>query len=231
MTTINSFSSWELLHEFDTAVMSAEDYSTFGNVGEVMPEVLTPLTLSVISSSLNKAIRSNITDEKSSSCYFELFQLSHFRLAINVFNTFLTFTEKEINLAIKVHGLIVFGHDFVNDEVHRIAIHRFGIGTNGKKFELIWNLFKSCWNNKSVSNRLQQFMDMFCGTYDLDKLEKFTSIENLYDDISMKILEMNFPGKVHGATTKVSAFYQFVALLTLAEGNLGLYELSSMNFN
>lgn len=38
MTSINAFSSWELLHEFDSAVMSPEDLCTFANVGEVSIE-------------------------------------------------------------------------------------------------------------------------------------------------------------------------------------------------
>lgn len=36
MTSTGSYTSWEIMHEFDTAVMSEEDYFSFGNVGEVM---------------------------------------------------------------------------------------------------------------------------------------------------------------------------------------------------
>lgn len=32
MTSIDAFTAWELLHEFDTAVMSDDDLFSFGNV-------------------------------------------------------------------------------------------------------------------------------------------------------------------------------------------------------
>lgn len=35
MTSMNAYTAYELLHEFDTACMSPEDVSTFGNIGEV----------------------------------------------------------------------------------------------------------------------------------------------------------------------------------------------------
>lgn len=34
MTSLKAFSPWELLHEFDSAIMSCDDVSTFGNIGE-----------------------------------------------------------------------------------------------------------------------------------------------------------------------------------------------------
>lgn len=36
MTSLTAFTPWELLHEFDTAIMSPDDVSTFGNIGEVI---------------------------------------------------------------------------------------------------------------------------------------------------------------------------------------------------
>lgn len=35
ITTLGAMSYWEILHEFDTPVMSTDDCFTFANVGEV----------------------------------------------------------------------------------------------------------------------------------------------------------------------------------------------------
>lgn len=45
ITTLNSWDEFELLHEFDTAVLSEEDtFLTKANIGEVMPGALTVLS-------------------------------------------------------------------------------------------------------------------------------------------------------------------------------------------
>ena len=48
VTTIFRWTDWELGHEFDTATASDHEVSTRGNVGEVLPGALSPLTLSTV---------------------------------------------------------------------------------------------------------------------------------------------------------------------------------------
>lgn len=219
MTSTTAFSSWELLHEFDTAIMSADDLHTFGNVGEVMPEAITPLTITTLGPSLNRAMLSVITPEKISPLYSALFASSHYRISINVFNAFLSFVEKEITLTNRVHGLAVFGHEFINEKLHRLAVHRNGIGSRRLKLYLVYDLFVSMWRNETIAHEGQQFMDKFRGTYDPHNLAKFPSMKSLYDDLSKKIVEMDYVSEVHCCTTKSITGYEFIVFGILAEGS------------
>lgn len=85
MTSKNVFSSWELLHEFDTAVMSDEDMFTFGNVGEVMAQIMTPLTTSILIPSFEKGLLKNFPLAIESIHFNQLMNVSSHRLTLNVF--------------------------------------------------------------------------------------------------------------------------------------------------
>jgi len=56
VTTLDTFSDWELLHEYDLATMCVDDLYTLANVGEVFPSVSTPLTITTIAALLDRAI-------------------------------------------------------------------------------------------------------------------------------------------------------------------------------
>lgn len=221
MTSTAAFSSWELLHEFDTAIMSAEDLHTFGNIGEVMPEAITPLTFSTLGPSLNRAMLSVITPGKVSPLYTALFASSHHRISIDVFNAFLFFVENEITLPNRVHGLAVFGHEFINEKLHQLAVHRNGIGSRRLKLYLAYDLFSSMWQNKTIARDGQQFVEKSRGTYDAHNLKKFKSMQSLYDDLSTKIREMDYVCMVHCCTTKSITGYEFIVFRVLAEGSEG----------
>lgn len=112
MTSKNIFSPWELLHEFDTAVMSDEDMFTFGNVGEVMPQIMTPLTTSLLIPSIEKGLLKNFPLATASNYYNQLVNVTHHRLSMNVFMVFMRLVKKEISIEDRAHGTAIFAYDF-----------------------------------------------------------------------------------------------------------------------
>ena len=56
VTTAFRWTDWELAHELDTAFASDHEISTRGNVGEVLPGALSPLTLSTVVKCLDLAL-------------------------------------------------------------------------------------------------------------------------------------------------------------------------------
>lgn len=111
-TSTKSYSSWELLHEFDTAVMSDEDLFTFGNVGEVMSQVMTMLSISVLIPSFEKGLLKNFPIAKEAKFFNQLMAISHGRVAMNVFSVFMRMVKQEISMENRVHGIAIFGHEF-----------------------------------------------------------------------------------------------------------------------
>lgn len=135
---------------------------------------------------------------------------------------FLLAVEKKITLENKMHGIIVFGHDFITDDIHRIALHRNGPATVRKTLPIIWNLLKDLFLNSRKCEALQKFTDQFIGTYDPTNVDQFKSAMELFADLKFNVDKMSYPALVHGSTSKSSLFYQIIALTILAENSTGM---------
>lgn len=125
MTSTKSYTTWEIMHEFDSAVMSDEDYFTFGNVGEIMPEPMTPLSISVTIPAFEKGLLHYSPIPVAMSKFANTtFGISHFRFAINVFNFVLKAMKTEITFQNRLHELSLFGHAFITDEIEKVTLVR-----------------------------------------------------------------------------------------------------------
>lgn len=208
------------MHEFDTAVMSDEDYSSFGNVGEVMPEAITPLSISVVIPAFENGLMhySPIKVEKSKYAN-SIMGISYGRTTINVFNVVLKSVKQEITIQNRLHELSIFGHAFITDEIHKLAIQRNGTINKLTELGLICHLVKYGWKTKSIIQELHQFMEKFIGTYNRRNLRVFQSLHELYDDVTKKIGDSfaNVQG-VHGLSTMMCSMYQTILFTSLAEG-------------
>lgn len=56
ITTLNSWTEFELLHEFDVPILTHQELFTVSNVAEVMPGAITPLSNTIINYSISKNI-------------------------------------------------------------------------------------------------------------------------------------------------------------------------------
>lgn len=219
MTSIRSFSAWELLHEFDTAVMSEQDYFSFGNVGEVLSQTVTPLTISALIPSFETGLLRNFPVHKESKFFEQIMAISHNRIAINVFSVFLRTVKREITMENRVHGIAILGHEFITNEIHQLAAHRYGYLSKLTELWQMWSVFKVGWNGKPRVEQLNRFMEKFIGTYNRRNLQMFQSLKALYEDITKKIGEdFSYVQSVHGSTTMMGTIYQIIIFSALAEG-------------
>lgn len=222
MTSKNVFSPWELLHEMDTAVMSDEEMFTFGNVGEVMPNIMHPLTTSILIPSFELGLLKNFPLTIESNYFNQLMNVSHHRLSMNVFMVFMRLVKEKITIENRAHGIAIFGHEFVTDEIHRLAKHRFGLASKSLEMQYIWNVVRASWNGKRKVRELEKFMAGFNGIYSGSTLEKFSLME-LYNDISMKLKDhFSYVQSIHGLTTMLTTCYQIIMFSTLSEGKTEL---------
>lgn len=212
------------MHEFDTAVMSDEDYFTFANVGEVMPAAMTPLSISVTIPALENALMHYspipIAIAKFSNT---LFGISHCRIAMNVFNVAMKALKSEITIQNRLHELSICGHSYITDDIQQLAIHRNGTISKLAEFRIIAHLIKFGWKTHSILHEMQEFMKTFTGTYDRQNLRKFRSLRELYDDVSLQSGgTFEYVMGVHGLCTMMCSMYQTVLFTVLAEGRTDL---------
>lgn len=118
-----------------------------------MPETLTPLTLSTYAQLAGQGITATVFPNNDfSKLYSKMLQSSHFRFALQIYSLFLLRVEKEISVADKVNGLAIFGHNYLTEKIHKIAIHRNGVMSFRQKLAALWDVFhvRFAFKKKSV---------------------------------------------------------------------------------
>lgn len=197
--------------------MSDEDYFTFGNVGEVMPEVMTPLSLSVVIPSFEKGSFNNIPMAREPQFFNQAMAMSHNRVAINVFSAFLQVVDREISMANRVNGLSAFGHEYVTDEIHQIAVHRKGVVSKSTQFWYILQLIKCAWTGEPRIKKLEGFMEKLKG--DRRNPRMFQSLREIYESIAPMVANgLPYVQSVHGLSSMMCSFYQIIMFSALGEG-------------
>ena len=81
ITTLFTWTDWELQHEFDTGVASDHEVSTRGNVGEVLPGAMSPLTLSTVVKCLDLGLAEQARDKVGPGAF-----ISHTTTWVSVIN-------------------------------------------------------------------------------------------------------------------------------------------------
>lgn len=213
MTSTKSFTSWELLHEFDTAVMSEEDYFTFGNAAEVLPEVVSPLSISVME--WGRIDRSNFKSTFSQG----KIAISHYRIALNMFELFFRRVGREISLADRLIGISTFGHETLTDEALRIVQHRNGTIKTSSQLLFRFNLIKTAWSARSNAKKFGQFIEQFKKDCECEKINSENlTLKTLYENIEQKIGHRFYAIDVHEKITMICSAYQTILFLIIAEG-------------
>lgn len=225
MTSTKSFTAWELLHEFDSAIMSEEDYFTFGNVGEVMPEASTPLTSSLMIPSFERTLFKNYPLFEVSPFFHQIMAISHHRATVNLFGFFLRVVKGEITIQNRVHALTVFGHEFLTEEVLAIAVHRYGVVSKWLVLWNTWQALRNGWIAKSAIEGCGRFMEKSIDTYNRPNLQQFQSPKELYGDLAQKVENgFTYVQGIHGLSTMVGSVFQIILFTVIGEGK---NELSS----
>lgn len=208
------------MHESDTAVMSDEDYFSFGNVGEVLPEESTPLALSVSLPALQKGLLKFFPLYDRTMFVNNMMSISHNRVVVNVFPIFLKMVNKEITIQNRIHALTVLGHEFLTEEIHQMAIHRFGIASKRNKMINMWTIVKCSWKAKSAVEEMGRFIERCCSNENQKSDPKMSkSLDEMYEDLSEKISEdLPYMHSVHALVSSMSSVYQIILFSAMGEG-------------
>lgn len=101
--------------------MSSEDLFTTGNVQEVLPGALCPLTYAVLTKTLERGIHEQIAGkaEEGEEPYIQYFPTFRHHVFMDVMNVFFKSTDKEVGIDKKISAIAVLGYDFNTPETHR----------------------------------------------------------------------------------------------------------------
>ena len=121
VTTLFSWTDWELEHEFDTGSPSDHEVNTRGNVGEVLPGALTPLTLSTVVKCLDLGLAEQARDKIGPGVYIShttsWMSVMNHQVFLKFLDSLLRFPEPKLSVATRAIDLAVFGHEVTSPEM------------------------------------------------------------------------------------------------------------------
>ncbi|XP_076242647.1 rifampicin phosphotransferase-like isoform X2 [Calliopsis andreniformis] len=207
ITTLYSWTEYELMHELGTGVPSDIDLITFANVGEVFPYPMSPLNISIMLKAFNKAVAHIYNHEH------EYFLVVGNRAAINYYNMFLRDPRKEIIILNKVVDLALCGNIIITPEIHRIALERNGEAGFHRRIFLIYNMLMEMIRNSSMEKIARET----CQNLILNP-EDFHTAYSLYNEINQKHPEYLKITECHMYTSRVGITYQILTMIFLTKG-------------
>ncbi|OAD52987.1 putative phosphoenolpyruvate synthase [Eufriesea mexicana] len=208
ITTLYTWSDFELTHELDSGVPSDIDMLTFANVGEIFPYPLSPLSISVIAETFNTSVSTEFHTQDNI-----FFHIVGMKCTLNYYNLFLRQHSKEITLSNKVTDLAISGSIILTPEIHKVICERNGEPVPLAKILVFYKLIKNAIMNSTVEKNAKKIRQNLTLNG-----EDFHSAHNLYNEINQRYEEYRNVAECHMHTTRVSIFYQIFALGLLTNG-------------
>ncbi|EZA62576.1 Putative phosphoenolpyruvate synthase [Ooceraea biroi] len=209
ITTINAWTDFELMHELDSGVPCDVDLMSFANVEEVLPQPVTPLTISTIINILNLSMGSKF--DVHDNHYLVTVGM---RCAINYSDSTLRDADTEVTMANRMIDIAICGRVVTTPEVHEMAIKKFGTVSKWRRVYLLFDTLRTAWKNDMV---IKAVTDLF-KEYTLNA-DEFDTPRNLYNAINQKYKEIFQIGRYHNLTSLVSVTYQMTAMSLLTKGS------------
>ncbi|XP_037797094.1 LOW QUALITY PROTEIN: uncharacterized protein LOC119592339 [Penaeus monodon] len=226
ITTLESWTDFELVHEQDTALLTDHELLTKANVGEVLQGRISPLTLSLLPSVLDTvfqrdAIRCTWPAIPFNPHHVKLCPTFASQFFLNMIQMQYQYNQtSEVNATYQAVDLGVHGYEVTTPQFLAWGIERYGLLNRMTLLQILLSLICDKFSNGSrVSKCRQKF-----GDYNLDQGRRTLSPEALYADITHHLPDLVEGGHNHVLTSKFSSSSQCIALQMLAEDNKELSE-------
>ncbi|KAJ3650727.1 hypothetical protein Zmor_017373 [Zophobas morio] len=213
ITTLHTWSNFELTHEYDVATLSEDMVYSIANTGEVLPGAICVLTLSTLVRCLDTAIQRGIEDKDDPYAFKCLSTFQH-HLFIDVISGVHRRVEKTITLSQKILDLAIFGHPIIDENIHSLALARFGVTSGREQLRELLIAIKIAWRNED-SAKLSKYL---AKTIDINIDKERDTLKDIYvkiNDVFDTVVQLV---DLHCCTTRTSITYQIFAMMVLAEG-------------
>ncbi|XP_025833504.1 uncharacterized protein LOC108743335 [Agrilus planipennis] len=201
VTTLNSWTDFELTHEYDTPVVGPDFAYTKANVGEVKPGAETVLSHDLVTTTINNSF-TNLNKVKAKAII-----TSHHNCLMDIINTLLSRTEEDISMGVRACELAVFGHYAINEKMHNMAKKIFGTKKTYQLIPEMLTLFKNTDATVAETEQIAKNLEIIIDNND--------SCETILKKIkeALKIIETVTDRYCH--ISRVNVFYQAIVFSVL----------------
>ncbi|XP_033208462.1 putative phosphoenolpyruvate synthase isoform X2 [Belonocnema kinseyi] len=214
ITSLDNWTDFELTHELDSIVPVENDILTFANVGEVLPGVLSTLTLSTFVVYLNGVVNGNFNKPSIIPYIEHNIHISSMRITLNYMNTMLAKIEKELPITVKIIDVAVCGHEITTPELYEQARERNGTNNFIESFLFKLDMAFDIWNG---DKKLQEIFQVF-KNIKLDPTE-FDRPLNIYQAIENSMDQLEEITDCHNIISRISVFWEIFLISVLTENS------------
>ncbi|XP_076267913.1 rifampicin phosphotransferase-like [Rhynchophorus ferrugineus] len=205
ITTLHTWSEFELTHEFDYPTLTENNILTIANVGEVYPVAVTALG-EIISKVIDRGLQLRICG------YVNPFTqnsnvTSHHRLLLDVVLTIHKNAKKEIEMPSKILDLAIFGHVVINEHINQIVLDRLGPSKKMEDVKELLRMLSYSWNSKKLVKKAEKLANTLDYCID-DGDEPRTVLQK----IKAKLNTLEILCYYHGIITSASVFWQIISM-------------------
>ncbi|KAJ8956354.1 hypothetical protein NQ318_015092 [Aromia moschata] len=209
ITTLTSWSEFELTHELDYPVLSDKLIFTTANAEEVFPNCASALSQTTSVRILDRAMQTH-AQRHCDPYVSKSLPVSHHRVMIEILNSLHTNVHGDIKLGSRILDLAVFGHEIFDEKIHGIAVNRMGLTPVLTEVSVVVGLIRLAAGNHKTYERIRR---------KAAKLEMEIRPEDTLSTIHRKIQdsfgEFKRFADFHTHTSSVSVFFQVVAMIVL----------------
>ncbi|XP_050499805.1 uncharacterized phosphotransferase YvkC isoform X1 [Diabrotica virgifera virgifera] len=210
ITTLTTWTDYELSHELDFPQLTKFSACTTANIREVVPKASTVLSRTSSLRCLDWAIQKLVTCNFDPASMKALITYQH-NVFLDVIKGIHMNTKQDIEVSSITVDLAIFGHRVIDKNLNDICnkIRECSTGYDTLR-TLLWSI-KCAWQNHDINKRAQNLVK----TLDFET----ASLQELYDKID-RALATNVEeiARCHSHTTGVSVFYQMLTMNIILEG-------------
>ncbi|XP_035679829.1 prodigiosin synthesizing transferase PigC-like [Branchiostoma floridae] len=213
ITTFGMETEWELMHEFDTPLVSEKEISTTSNVGEILPGAVTPLTASTVCQALEYGLQynSNFIRRRSYQPYSKKMGLYLGNLFVNMHN----FGELyEPHMAIgdkRISEMSIVGRcleEITMDDI----VEYHGKSSVWKRIVNSYNFTKHLYTSKHNILQLEKTLT----TYSICRHDNAMA---MYQEINERLPDFYQAWAYHCSCSGRSAAWSTVLMMVLSQGS------------
>ncbi|XP_074030149.1 rifampicin phosphotransferase isoform X2 [Leptinotarsa decemlineata] len=206
ITTLNTWTDFELDHEMDTPLVSEKTVSTVGNTKEVIPRAATVLSQTSCLLCINKAMQ--LYSQKNTDPISQMGVLTfQHNIMVDVALSLHRNVSKEIQMSSKILDLAVFGHSVLDEKMNEMFVNKLGVTSALDAIMEFFRIFNSARKMKETLAEAKQLVNNL--NLDYKENEPPSSIFRRIDDALEDVSRVSI---CHCKTTSVSVLYQVIVM-------------------
>ncbi|KAI5639732.1 pyruvate phosphate dikinase, PEP/pyruvate binding domain-containing protein [Phthorimaea operculella] len=208
ITSLERWTEEELLHEMDTAIMSDDELISFGNTGEVLPKPMSALSYDLMINPMVEGIDDLIHGINQ---HDRAMAFTHQRGTLRLYNSTYRFTPKEIDLAVRMMEISVFGHKIMDEHMLSVAQHRRPYSRLRQLKQLVESVKYLLFTKWCMNDAIKAVKGLHINT---DGGDPQTLLERIVAASTVTYI----CSKNHATTSAASTVSQLISMIVLIEG-------------